>query len=386
MMADRETVRWYGAIAASTVLSAGLAWAGCPPNYQNEFVWPYFSAATTTLQAAVGTVDAALSAQLETNSQRLMSAVAVLTKQKALAASQVSEATKTTAQTTAVALKTMGDTQRVKLARLNFGGEYGQGYAPCTVAQNRQNLAAADAERPGERRYRVMSEIEAAPGRYADPEATRAKLMQARTDFCTADQAASGLCHSTGRLPGADLSVGALYQEAMEGEDAYRAKNSFVNLIAGLPDAPLPTRIATTPAAGAYMLSKTRKDALISPALTSFKEIQLDYSGVDSAHGASGLPIATQFRQEVARYAGDSSEYDSWVRVMAGQTERGALVELLKIKALDLAIQEREYRQYERMEATLASLVSMAVDEHLGPKARAAARAAAVSGARKDVH
>ena len=67
------------------------------------------------------------------------------------------------------------------------------------------------------------------------------------------------------------------------------------------------------------------------------------------------------FRNEVKRYSGNTAEYDSWARVMAAQNERGALVELLKIKALDLAIQEKQYRQYESMEAQLASLVSLEV-------------------------
>jgi len=47
--------------------------------------------------------------------------------------------------------------------------------------------------------------------------------------------------------------------------------------------------------------------------------------------------------------------------VMSAQNERGALVELLKVKALDLAIQEKQYRQYERMEAQLAALVALEV-------------------------
>ncbi|MNH37109.1 hypothetical protein D3C79_979700 [compost metagenome] len=73
------------------------------------------------------------------------------------------------------------------------------------------------------------------------------------------------------------------------------------------------------------------------------------------------LPLAVHFRTEVKRYSGNTPQYDSWARVMSAQNERGALIEILKIKALDLAIQEKQYRQYESMEAQLASLVSMSV-------------------------
>jgi hypothetical protein len=61
---------------------------------------------------------------------------------------------------------------------------------------------------------------------------------------------------------------------------------------------------------------------------------------------------------------------------MAAQNERGALVELLKIKALDLAIQEKQYRQYESMEAQLASLVSMNVSTAGGQTSKASTDAA----------
>ena len=166
---------------------------------------------------------------------------------------------------------------------------------------------------------------------------------------------------SAGSMPGADLTVATLFEPAMEGETLYEAKVGFVNNIAGLPDGPVPASAGKSSAAEDYALSKARKDALVSPALSSLKAIQLDYSGVEGKETGSDLPLAVHFRNEVKRYSGNTAEYDSWARVMAAQNERGALVELLKIKALDLAIQEKQYRQYESMEAQLASLVSLEV-------------------------
>lgn len=100
---------------------------------------------------------------------------------------------------------------------------------------------------------------------------------------------------------------------------------------------------------------------LVSPALAALKEIQLDYSGVSGTETGSDLPLAQHFRNEVKRYSGNSAEYDSWAKVMSAQNERGALVELLKIKALDLTLQEKQYRQYEKMEGQLASLIALQV-------------------------
>ena len=106
------------------------------------------------------------------------------------------------------------------------------------------------------------------------------------------------------------------------------------------------------------MLAKARKDAVLSPAVASLKALQLEYSGVEGGETGAGVPLAQMFRDEVARYAGGTQANEAWSRVMAAQNERGAMVEILKIKALDLAIQTRQLRQYERMEANLAALVA----------------------------
>lgn len=357
----RESRKWKVSFGVSLALTSTLAWAYCPPQYQETVVAPAFTAATQTLNGAVSTVDASLSALLETQSQRLTSAIAVMTKQKALSANTVAEAGRNAAQQTATALNVLAQTQRVKQARFDYGGEFGQGFSPCKVYSTRTLMSNRDADMTTEVRQRVKAEIVAAPGTYAEPISAQSALVKARQKFCTQDQADSGMCQSTGSMPGADLTVATLFEPAMEGETLYEAKVGFVNNIAGLPDGPVPASAGKSSAAEDYSLSKARKDALVSPALSSLKAIQLDYSGVEGKETGSDLPLAVHFRNEVKRYSGNTAEYDSWARVMAAQNERGALVELLKIKALDLAIQEKQYRQYESMEAQLASLVSLEV-------------------------
>lgn len=369
-----EEGRWKALLAGNAIAFSIAAYAACPPPYQNAAVLPVFIANTATLVGAVTAVDGALSSQLQVNNERLMAAIAVLTKQKALAANQTAEASRTAAQMAAVGIGAIENAARVRQARLDYGPEFGQGYSACTVNSKRQVIAEQDAAMEGERRRRVMSEVRAAPGQYADPKVAQRELVNNRAEFCTPDQVRAGFCASVGKAPGADLNVGTLFEPAMEGESLYRAKQLFVNNAVGLPDAPVPASQAKTPAAQAYVLSKARKDALVSPAINSFKAIQLDYSGVNSAHGASGLPVAVQLRNEVARYGGDSIEHESWTKALTGMVERGALVELLKMKALDLTIMERQYRQAERMEANLATLVAMELESSgITGKAREAA-------------
>lgn len=359
---SQEARRWKAAFGITLVLSSTWAYAAyCPPQYQENWVAPQFQNATKVLNQAISAVDKALSAQLEMNSQRLTSAIAVLTKQKAMAANQIADSSRTASQQVATSLNVLAQTERVKQARFDYGGEFGQGYSPCKVYSTRQVIANRDADMATERWARVMSEVVAAPGRYVDPIQGQRALIEANKDFCTQDQVDSGLCKTVGAIPGASLTIATLFEPAMEGEKLYDAKVAFVNNMVGVPDGSVPTAAGSSPATAAYSLAKIRKDALISPAIASLKEIQLDYSGVTGTETGKDIPLAVHFRNEVKRYAGNSAEYDAWARVMSAQNERGALVELLKVKALDLSIQEKQYRQYERIEAQLAALVSLEV-------------------------
>ena len=359
---SKEARRWKIAFGVTLFMSSTVAFGVyCPPQYQENWVAPQFQNATQVLNQAITAVDEALSTQLETNSQRLTSAIAVLTKQKAIAANQVADSSRTASQQVATSLNVLSQTERVKSARFEYGGEFGQGFSPCKVYSTRQVIANRDADMAIERRSRVASEVLAAPGRYSDPIQGRRALIEANKNFCTQDQVDSGLCSSVGSIPGASLSVATLFEPAMEGEMLYEAKVAFVNNMVGIPDGAVPPDAGLSPATSAYSLSKARKDALISPAINSLKEIQIDHSGVSGTETGTDLPLAVHFSNEVKRYSGNSDEYVAWARVMSAQNERGALVELLKVKALDLAIQEKQYRQYERMEAQLAALVALEV-------------------------
>lgn len=343
------------AVAGIGLSSAAQA-ATCPPQYQESWVAPQFANATAVLNASLKSVDASLSTQLTFQSERLNSAIAVLTQQKALSASQLADVNRTTAQQVATGLGALSQTERVKAARFDYGGEFGQGFSPCEVYATRSVIASRDADMVAELGSRVQAEVIAAPGRYASRVEAAAQLFKDNQASCTEDMVKVGLCRSVGATPGASMSVATLFDVADEGDDVYKAKNAFINNIVGLPDPPLNT--LKGPAQEAYMLAKARKDAVLSPAIASLKALQLEYSGVEGGETGAGVPLAQMFRDEVARYAGGTQANEAWSRVMAAQNERGAMVEILKIKALDLAIQTRQLRQYERMEANLAALVA----------------------------
>lgn len=354
--------KWLKISKSVAVLGLGLIGASvqaktCPPQYQNGWVAPQFANATAVLNASLQSVDASLSAQLLFQSERLNSAVAVLTSQKAVAASQIADANRTTAQQVATGLGVISQTERVKRARFEFGGEFGQGFSPCEVYATRSVIASRDADMDAQLNTRMQSEVIAAPGRYAVRRDAAIQLSKDNEASCTQDMVSAGLCQSVGVTPGASMSVATLFDIADEGDATYDAKVAFINNIVGLPDPPI--EMISGVSQDAYMLAKARKDAMLSPAVASLKALQLEYSGVRGAETGEGVPLAQMFRQEIERYAGGTQQNEAWTRVMAAQNERGVMVELLKIKALDLAMQTRQLRQYERIEASLAALVAV---------------------------
>lgn len=368
-------------VGVSGLSLAVSAYAWCPPQYQEMWVYPAFAWSATTISATIVALDAALSAQLWFQSERLISAVAVLTKQKAVTANQISDAARNTNQNLAVGLSALAKSERVKLARLEYGGDFGQGYSPCYVFQGRQGIARSEDELTGAAAVAIRGEVQAAPGRYSDPIMARKEMLEEHNElFCTREQAESGLCSAEGALAGASLTVGTLFKPTVDGEDLTRAKVAFVNNVVGLPDGEVPKNGANSHAAASYQQAKMQKDAVRSSAIASLKQIQLETTGSSDTHGDGDLPLSRMYEKEVRRYSGNTDEFQAWSRVMAGQTERGALVELLKIRALDLSMQERQYRQFERMEAQLASAVAAKLKTQ-SSKAQSAADIAVRQGA-----
>lgn len=346
-------------VGTTSLTIAISAYAYCPPQYQETWVLPMFTWSAGFLTAAVHGMDLALTAQLWFQSERLISAVSVLTKQKAVTANQISDGLRNTNQNIAVSFNAMAQAERVKKARFEYGGDFGQGYSPCYVYRGRLGISAVEADHAGAAAHAVRTEIKSAPGRYADPVAAQKEMLEEHNKlFCTPDQAASGLCAAAGTLPGASLTVATLFKPTAYNEDLTKAKSAFINNITGLPDGEVPKGGGSSETAASYQQAKMQKDAVRSSAMASLKQIQIETTTGEEHNAKGNLPLSKLYENEVKRYAGNSDEYQQWSRVMAAQSERGALVELLKIKALDLSLQEKTYRQFERMEAMLASMVA----------------------------
>lgn len=139
------------------------------------------------------------------------------------------------------------------------------------------------------------------------------------------------------------------------------ARTTFVNTIVGLPDAAVPKNQASSPAAQSYALLKQEKDALISPAITALANIQSNYSSISHGSEYNNRPIMAQYAQQVTRYFGDSEENLKWNKVLTAQTSRGLLIEQVKMNALALSLQAKQYREYEIMESQIAALLAQEI-------------------------
>ena len=137
----------------------------------------------------------------------------------------------------------------------------------------------------------------------------------------------------------------------------------MINNMVGLPDAPIDGKIAKTSAGQDYVMAKLAKDALTSPAITSLKAIQAQYSpvaggGTNSHDSSTKLAPMQHLEKSVARYLGSGQDYKDFAKSQAIKDERGLMVDGLIQSTERLNLQYQQYKSNERKEAVLAALVS----------------------------
>lgn len=360
---SKNPFRRLSVMFTSVMFSASVFAYYCPPFNDITFA-SYIAQHYTTLAAQnlqwLSKHDTTISNDLTNQRNDVIDAIKVLTKQKNVVGSAITDTMTRTTQSQAATYQSFEIATKQKEIALEFGST-GQGYKNCAVLAQRNQTASNQKAARDSIVTRISTEVRAAPGTYADPiKAQKEMLAEHHEKFCTPDQQASNLCGS-GSAPGLSLQAATLFTEAVEGTDVHQAQNALINNMVGLPDRAISERVASTPEGEKYLTEKLAKDAKISPAINSLKAIQSEFTSIksDDAHSSDGVPVIAQFRKEVNRYLGFDNEYKEWNKALTSQEERGVLKEILQVKALKLAIGERIYRSNERKEALLASLVSM---------------------------
>jgi hypothetical protein len=244
-----------------------------------------------------------------------------------------------------------------------------QGFDPCGQSVITKKLATTETQTRSSIISRVNSEIEAGGGRYASPADTVvARERRHRDLFCTQSEVDAGICSSVGKLPGGDANAALLFGTDTS-DEAVSAKNALINNIVGVPDAPLPPGVASSPAAQAYMMEKKKKDAFLAWPAYSLKTIQTE----------NEMYKATM-DERIGQYFG-TPRATEWAKDQTTQASRGIMVDLLKIEGLTLKVRERKINANLRLEANLAALLELENQRINTPITQAAAAQAVTASA-----
>jgi len=385
---------------ALNVLAINGASAACyiDASTPKAVIKPQITASEQAIIRALDAMDKTVSTAMEFQTAALLASVNTLSSQKALSAKQVGQSLLNNTQLQATAVQQVNAAHKAKQAVIDYGPK-SAGHQVCQVLAQRTEIKSS--EKAAEQAVGVMvsSEVTARPGRYSSRGsalATRLALHDAL--YCTASQAASGLCAGEAPRAGKSLEAATMFIPSDYDSPDYRDKSALINNMVGLPDEPLSQITAATLQGQSYADLKRRKDAIKSTAMVSLKSLQAAWSNTSENEHSHGLdakvnpntanseaaqleqsgsmpdadnmtpaqkeknlkkdPLAVQIQNDVNRYLGSGDEYKAWSKTLVGTPERGVLQEVLRVKAARLYLQSQHYKQLSRMEAMLAANVA----------------------------
>lgn len=248
--------------------------------------------------------------------------------------------------------------------------EYGHlstGFDNCQVIKQRQKIVSI-----GEKTAKQAiigsqdGTITARSGHYADQSKALANRLAIHDKkYCTQDQAESGLCSTIAPRAGLSLMASTLFKPANQGDDTDQDKNALINNMVGLPDNPIPAKLANTALGIAYQDTKRQKDSLKSIAIYALKYLQAQSTSgtqIDHDHDHdhstpapkeqdivknNGSIVGSQelssdqdlsysglVAKDVYRHFGGGQVYIDRKKYLSSATEKGILVEMNKATGL----------------------------------------------------
>lgn len=271
-------------VVSVTMMSSVYVWAACnavavkqPPSVVDT---PRLTA-EKGIKKALELYDVKLSKSLQTHEAAIISSLAILTKQKEITADYVSVSDDKSSQVLATVI---GETERMNAIKdvIETNSQHGQGHDPCAVLAEQKEAAQTAATADSSIYGTVRTEITAAPGKYTP----RDQVIAERTvihdaNYCTADQAASGLCRRPGPRAGKSLRASTLLSPSTYGDTSHEDKIAFINNFIGFPAQPLGTSEVGTVSGVSYIENTHRLNALRSPAMAALKMLQAEYTATD---------------------------------------------------------------------------------------------------------
>ncbi len=354
-MSIKRKIVLSGAIVAST--SGGFVVAGLVPSGPAE-AWT-IGMITTLVTDSVANIVAfgtTLSVDISNKFENLIKGVAIATKQESTAAQQVSNSINKSSQTLIEAIKMDKQAANVVNAKLNYSPVSGQGFEPAQTHYRNHTLSDAFVELNHKTADEVMNmDIDNRPGFVvkSKAEAMAKRLDQHRRLFCTKTEADQGLCSVSEKLAGADTNASYLFKPSAKDTNEDKARQAYIQHILGEPDEPVFGNLKDDAESKARFVNKIRKDALTSIPAYSLQSIRIANMQTDAYQNYSPNEL---LHTRVNQYFG-GEEAKKWAGTLAGQTERGLLVEALKMHGLETWLHQRQYQQNQRLEANLAALL-----------------------------
>jgi hypothetical protein len=339
-----------------SVAGIGIASAALMPSGIAEgWTLTAITALSTASISAISAFGSAFSTSMQTNFERMISAIAVATKQEAISSNQIGEGLQKSSQVLVTAIKSQKQAEDVTTTTFDYSPATGQGFEPCQTNQRNHtlNLAFSNTDKNLAQEI-ATTDMDNRPGFVVESVNTSMgkRLEKHYKMFCTDSEAKQGLCSSS-KLSGADVNAAFLFEASTRDSDKDIARQAYIQHILGKPDAPIIGDNKHSAQAKAQFSQKIQKDALLSVPLYSLQAIRMSNLQQGDYHNYSPNQL---LKSRVNQYFG-GEEANRWAANLATQTQRGLLVETLKVHGLEVWLHQRQYQQNQRIEANLATLI-----------------------------
>ncbi|WP_320188638.1 hypothetical protein RMS29_027700 (plasmid) [Agrobacterium rosae] len=313
---------------------------------------------TTALNTAFDTNKNLILQQMTFAYQRMMSAVKVDTSQQNVDGQKVSQAIQKSDEALASTMTQTDVNKQITQAHADFGPD-GQSVNACETAVLIDEASSAmSVYKNSAREYMTPERVYAAPGSTKTPqEAIQDTLAKHRQKYCTASEAAAGLCSGAGSEPAADVEVATILNASASAD----AKDAFINNLVGLPLAKPTAQEASTARGSILMIESMRAEAVRSPAMVSIAAIRAMNEGGGGAD-ADGSSFNASLDALMDTYGGGSG-YNAWYTELATKNERGLMQELNKLRALSIKMRTFRSESNSRIAATMAAVLALDADQ-----------------------
>lgn len=329
------------------VMAAGLAMFAAPafagggacsvfdPTWRNQH-----SSTQSAIRNAIDDYSAEVATQNRTTASQILSALRVMTAQRATTDNQI-------AATDLKANEANASAVSANMARLAVAkayetyGDAGQPPDSCTVVEKLADFSQAIATTDSSARAFATDEgIDTRPGGTPDvDESIRRRIAMASADT---------------------LNVRKSLLDPNASEETVQA---FINNLTGLPLQKFSlgeggvSGQAGTAAQAQQNLIAARLEAYRSPALYSLGYIRSARTNGASAHTSAAQGVKDHLDWIVARYGG-GTEYERWAAAMVTKSEPGILKEIARIRQLAMSVRQMREESTERMTVIVGTMVA----------------------------